>query len=148
MVTLSASHAKSFTVGGLFCFLFEGESSAQILSGNRSVQSIKGTQPVSIRIGDRLHVLSGANVFIGCSARGTPPPEISWRRDGRTVRTGDREGKFEIRAAPEGSRLSIWQFSKEVAGQYECVATNIGGADRVASIITVLGISHFIIPWS
>lgn len=122
----------------------EGESSAQILFGNSSVESIKGTEKVDIQIGDSLYILSGSDVSIDCIARGTPPPVINWRWDGREVISGARRGQLLIADLSEGSRLSVQKFTTENAGQYECVATNTGGADRIASSITVLGACAYV----
>lgn len=120
-------------------FYFSGESSAQIQYGNSSIESIKKTAKVAIEIGDRLHVLSGSDVSIDCVARGTPRPVIYWRWNGREVISGSREGQYTIKDIPNGSRLTVWQMLVENAGQYECVAINTGGGDRVASTITILG---------
>lgn len=116
-----------------------GESSAQIQSGNSSIESVKSTTKVSIQIGDSLHVLSGSDVFIDCLASGTPRPAINWRWDGRRVISGSRRGQYAITDITDGSRLTVWQMTSENAGQYECIAFNTGGADRIASTITVIG---------
>ncbi|KAL9986930.1 hypothetical protein ACROYT_G001147 [Oculina patagonica] len=115
-----------------------GESSAQIQSGNSSIESIKSTTKVSIRIGDSLHVLSGSDVSIDCRASGTPRPAINWRWDGRRVISGARRGQYAITDITDGSRLTVWQMASVNAGQYECIAFNTGGADRIASTITVI----------
>ena len=123
----------------IFISTFKGESSAQIASGNSSVESIKETKTVTIEIGDSLFVLSGSDVSIDCIASGTPPPVLNWRWNGREVISGARRGQIVITELSEGSRLTIQHLTSENAGQYECVATNTGGADRIASSITVLG---------
>ena len=94
---------------------------------------------VAIEIGDSLHALSGSDVSIDCVARGTPRPVINWRWNGRDVISGSRGGQYTITDIPDGSRLTIWQALARNAGQYECVAINTGGADRIASVITILG---------
>ena len=117
----------------------EGESSAQIVPGNKSVESIEGTAKVAIQIGDSLNILSGSDISIDCIASGTPPPVLKWRWNGREVISRSKTKKFIITEITDGSRLSIQQLTSENEGQYECVATNTGGADRIASVITVLG---------
>ena len=117
----------------------EGESSAQIVPGNKSVESIEGTAKVAIQIGDSLNILSGSDISIDCIASGTPAPVLKWRWNGREVISRSRTKKFIITEITDGSRLSIQQLTSENEGQYECVATNTGGADRITSVITVLG---------
>lgn len=73
---------------------------------------------------------------VDCLASGTPSPVINWRLDGRQVIS---TGKFVIIDIAGGSRLTVRQLSSENAGQYECIAFNVGGADRITSAITVLG---------
>lgn len=103
------------------------------------MESITGIAKVTIQIGDSLYILSGSDVSVNCIARGTPPPVISWRWNGREVTPGERRGQLIISQLSEGSRLTIKQLTSENAGQYECVAKNTGGADRITSSITVLG---------
>lgn len=116
-----------------------GESTAQITPGNSSLEFITEKTKASIQIGDSLKVLAGSDVSIDCLAHGTPPPIISWRRNGKDVRSSGRRGQFVITELSEGSRLAITQITSQITGHFECVATNTGGADRTASSITVLG---------
>lgn len=125
--------------GVLFLCVFLGESTAQITPGNSSLEFITEKTKASIQIGDSLKVLAGSDVSIDCLAHGTPPPIISWRRNGKDVRSSGRRGQFVITELSEGSRLAIKQITSQITGHFECVATNTGGADRTASSITVLG---------
>ena len=84
-------------------------------------------------------MLSGSDVSIDCVARGTPRPVINWRWNGREVISRSRGGQYAITDIPNGSRLTVWQMLAENAGQYECIAINTGGGDRIASTITILG---------
>lgn len=122
-----------------FSLFLLGESTAQITPGNSSFEFITEKTKVSIQIGDSLKVLTGSDVSIDCLAHGTPPPIINWRRNGQDVRSGGRRGQFIITELSEGSRLVIKQITSQSTGQFECVATNTGGADRTASRITVFG---------
>lgn len=135
-----------YQTGSLACLVsnintitFVGESSAQIQSGNNSIESIKDTRKVNIKIGDSLHVLSESDVSIECLASGTPRPVINWRWNGRPVVSGARRGQYAIKDITDGSHLTIWQITSENAGQYECIAFNTGGAERSTSSITVIG---------
>ena len=116
-----------------------GESSASIAHGNSNVESIKSLDPVNIKIGDRLHVLSGSDVTVDCMASGTPAPFIKWRRNGQPLKSGDAERQFKIRDITGGSQLKISQVSSDVQGHFECIATNLGGAERRVSSISVVG---------
>lgn len=80
-------------------------------------------------------------------ASGTPPPVINWRWKGREVIPGRGRRQVTITQIQGGSRLTIEQLTSEKAGQYECVASNTGGADGIVSRITVLGLYHLRCHW-
>ena len=122
-----------------------GESSASIVFGSNIIESITSLAPVNTKIGDSVYVLSGSDVTIDCLASGTPAPFITWRRDGRPIKSGDRGGQFQIRQLAGGSRLITQQISVDIQGNFECIATNLGGADRRISTIRVQG--EFWLSW-
>ncbi|EEC12088.1 hemicentin, putative, partial [Ixodes scapularis] len=67
--------------------------------------------------------ISGQNTSLRCPAIGSPPPEIEWLRDGRSVQRADA-------AAVDGAHgevLKILSVRVEDAGEYLCLARNEGG---------------------
>ncbi|XP_035210613.1 lachesin-like isoform X3 [Stegodyphus dumicola] len=60
---------------------------------------------------------SGATVYLNCYARGSPEPEISWRRENNDILpTGG--------AVFRGNILAIHNISKRDRGTYYCIAEN------------------------
>uniref|UniRef100_A0A8C6QPP1 Hemicentin-1 n=1 Tax=Nannospalax galili TaxID=1026970 RepID=A0A8C6QPP1_NANGA len=64
-------------------------------------------------------------VDIPCNAHGSPPPVITWYKNGRTVLVDG----VQQSSSPDGI-LSIEQAMLSDAGTYTCVATNIAGSDE------------------
>ncbi|XP_061153333.1 hemicentin-1 isoform X4 [Syngnathus typhle] len=60
---------------------------------------------------------------LDCHATGTPPPTITWYKDGQVVRPGD-DG---LRLAASGWRLIIPRAQVSDVGRFQCVASNEGG---------------------
>ena len=92
--------------------------------------------PVRLSIGMNLIVLSGTKVTLECNARGTPTPFITWRKSGKRLSSDER---YKITSTGQVSTLIIESVTLEDRGQINCVATNLGGADRRVSSITVKG---------
>lgn len=113
------------------------EKSVSIEVGKAKLDTTKSKAPVTIRIGDSLNALSGTDVTILCPVKGVPFPEVQWRRNGKEFKPEDFKGQF--RNFQMNTVLKILQVSPEVAGEYECIAENVGGFDRVPSTITVVG---------
>ncbi|XP_048583436.1 hemicentin-2 isoform X2 [Nematostella vectensis] len=115
------------------------EASAEIIRGNASLVTSSNRKPVTVVIGNSLEVLSGTDVTIVCPVRGTPSPFIFWRHDGLRIASGQGKGQFLLGKDNSGRDiLIIAQVTKDVSGSYECVASNVGGADRVATSIQVI----------
>ncbi|GAB0090251.1 Peroxidasin [Sergentomyia squamirostris] len=65
-----------------------------------------------------LETLQGATIELPCMGDGDPPPQVKWKKDGRTIIAGDR---FKI--ATSGS-LHIANVTVTNSGRYECSITN------------------------
>ncbi|XP_076455301.1 hemicentin-1-like isoform X2 [Babylonia areolata] len=83
------------------------------------------------------------NGTLPCSAVGSPPPKISWRRgDGRPLATN---GKFQQHPIGE---LTISDISVEDEGLYTCVAQNPFGKNEASAFVTVTGIVRPLISYN
>ena len=91
---------------------------------------MENREPVSIRVGQTLSVLSGTNVSIDCSVSGVPKPEITWSRDGRVL--------------VKESLLIIDNVTSEDTGVYLCKAFNLEGEVAASSMVNVTGKLYFI----
>ncbi|OCT91075.1 matrix-remodeling-associated protein 5 [Xenopus laevis] len=78
----------------------------------------------------------GNSVYIHCSAKGAPSPNIRWALfDGTQVRTSQFvNGNLFV--FPNGT-LYIRSLSQKNTGKYECIATNIVGAARRTIMLDV-----------
>ncbi|XP_020280065.1 opioid-binding protein/cell adhesion molecule homolog [Pseudomyrmex gracilis] len=66
-------------------------------------------------------VMEGRNVTLRCSATGSPPPNITWRReDGQAIQLGNG---LEV-ASVEGTFLNITKVNRLHMGSYLCIASN------------------------
>ncbi|KAM7093056.1 hemicentin-2 [Molossus nigricans] len=63
--------------------------------------------------------------LLPCQADGTPPPLLSWRKDGAPLDPGNPR----LQVLPEGS-LRIQPVLAQDAGHYFCLASNSAGSDR------------------
>ncbi|XP_039591708.1 hemicentin-1 isoform X2 [Polypterus senegalus] len=60
-----------------------------------------------------------------CLAKGTPPPQIKWLKDGQPVR--QRDG---LKMMSNGQKLVISQAQVSDIGHYQCIATNEAGEQK------------------
>ncbi|XP_069497466.1 hemicentin-1 isoform X2 [Ambystoma mexicanum] len=67
-----------------------------------------------------------------CHATGTPPPTITWLKDGRPVEKSDR-----LKTLQNGHKLLIPQAQMADTGRYQCVATNAAGKHEREFDVTV-----------
>ncbi|XP_063600047.1 hemicentin-1-like [Penaeus indicus] len=68
-----------------------------------------------------VQVVSGREAILYCGVEGSPPPSITWLRDGRTLKPGPRvhfTGPYE---------LLLTSVQAGDAGDYACLATNRAG---------------------
>ncbi|CAL4091066.1 unnamed protein product [Meganyctiphanes norvegica] len=68
-----------------------------------------------------VNLVEGAGVTLACSARGSPIPSISWRReDGSHIRINLTQSLLEV----PGPLLKLSQVSRTGMGAYLCIASN------------------------
>ncbi|XP_012372192.1 hemicentin-2 [Octodon degus] len=65
-----------------------------------------------------------STLSLECESWGSPPPTISWYKDGQPVTPGQR-----LRILGEGRLLQIQPTRVSDLGRYLCVATNVAGED-------------------
>ena len=90
-----------------------------------------------------------STVRLTCHARGHPPPEVTWYKDGEKVdpepqndnACGDLErGVYRKKASVGNHTLVICGATNlDHTGKYECRATNSEGEANATSFVTVLG---------
>ncbi|XP_003784966.1 striated muscle preferentially expressed protein kinase [Otolemur garnettii] len=77
-------------------------------------------------------VAPGADVLLKCIITANPPPQVSWHKDGSTLRS---EGRLLIRAEGERHTLLLREARAADAGSYMATATNeLGQASCAASL--------------
>lgn len=80
-----------------------------------------------------VQVVSGREAILYCGVEGSPPPAITWLRDGRTLKPGPRvhfTGPYE---------LLLTSVQAGDAGDYACLATNRAGTAEKQFNIRVIG---------
>ena len=71
-----------------------------------------------------LSVIAERPVVIDCPAQGTPPPDITWLKNGYEINLNLNSG---VRVISKGRRLEIPSSDVADAGDYTCVAKNPAG---------------------
>ena len=69
--------------------------------------------------------------IVTCEAQGTPPPAVSWQRNGHLLKS-----RGTVRQ--EGDQLIIEDASREDGGTYVCLAQNTAGTALLEVAISVL----------
>jgi hypothetical protein len=72
----------------------------------------------------------GATLELECNARGNPPPEITWFRDGKKVVADD-----EVYITDNG--LVILSATRKMSGIWKCVAKNVANEIVLEHVINV-----------
>uniref|UniRef100_F1S0Y1 Hemicentin-2 n=1 Tax=Sus scrofa TaxID=9823 RepID=F1S0Y1_PIG len=85
----------------------------------RTVPSIRPGPPA-------VNASANQTALLPCQADGTPPPLVSWRKDGVPLDPGSPRWELLL---PEGS-LRIQPVLAQDAGHYLCLASNSAGSDR------------------
>uniref|UniRef100_A0A8C6W747 Protein turtle homolog A n=1 Tax=Nannospalax galili TaxID=1026970 RepID=A0A8C6W747_NANGA len=79
----------------------------------------------------------GRELLIPCSARGDPPPTVSWTKVGRGLR-----GQAQV---DSNSSLILRPLTKEAHGRWECSASNAVARVATSTNIYVLGTSPHVV---
>lgn len=125
---------KTLPVRNLFSILFVDEKKPSILVPKPGSKVSPGDgSPVITPIGSQITEIAHVRISITCPTEGSPPPKISWKKDGEELISGDR---FEI--DDEGTLTILDAITKDT-GKYTCSAQNAAGVDQVTSIIDILG---------
>lgn len=83
-------------------------------------------------------VLAGTLAILNCSARGDPPPSLSWWQNGELVNSGDPR----VQEHGNGS-LTIHSVTLGDMGAYQCEAINSQGrTESDEALLTVEGKEH------
>lgn len=104
----------------------------QINVSRVTVRSLYSRDPVFIRIGQALSVLSGTNVSIECPVSGVPEPVVTWSRKGNNIDTNGRNIVKE-------SLLIITHMTTADTGVYLCKAVSLAGEVTANSMVNVIG---------
>ncbi|XP_017779300.1 PREDICTED: protein sax-3-like, partial [Nicrophorus vespilloides] len=85
-------------------------------------------------------VAAGDDVILECGPpRGTPEPQITWRKDGHTL---DIEGRYKI---VDGGSLAITDARNADDGRYQCVARNVAGIRESAVALLKVHVKPYLI---
>lgn len=75
---------------------------------------------------------------LDCPATGTPPPAITWYKDGQQV---DVTATPNLRLLPGGRQVEILRAQVEDTGRYTCKASNAAGTSELNYYVKVQGIT-------
>lgn len=104
----------------------------QINVSRLAVRSLDNRDPVSIRVGQTLSVLSGTKVTVECPVSGIPKPDVTWSRDDSKL---DTDGSLAVK----DSVLIINSVTIGDMGVYLCKAGNLLGEVVASSMVNVTG---------
>ncbi|XP_008289194.1 neural cell adhesion molecule L1-like protein isoform X1 [Stegastes partitus] len=85
-------------------------------------------------------VVLGVDIIMNCSVFSSPPSNITWSRDGKTV-----EGERFV-ALENGQSLKIISTEKGDAGNYVCDASNTEGTSTVTAVLEVKDPTKIVVP--
>ena len=89
--------------------------------------------PVVTPVGSQITEIAFVTVSLTCPTKGSPPPKITWKKDGHELASADR---FVI---DNDGTLTISQAVLNDTGNYTCSAQNEVGVEEVTSSIDILG---------
>ncbi|XP_077934173.1 hemicentin-1 [Halichoerus grypus] len=78
-------------------------------------------------------VVIAHSLTLECKATGSPPPVLTWLKDGVPVKASDN-----IRTEAGGKKLEIMSALEVDRGQYVCVATSVAGEKEIKYEVDVL----------
>ncbi|XP_039417870.1 hemicentin-2 [Corvus cornix cornix] len=73
----------------------------------------------------KVSVIKGGETVLECEAMGTPPPWVTWVKDGQPVASGDG-----LLLTEQGRRLHISRAEVAHAGHYTCLVANAEGQEQ------------------
>ncbi len=79
-------------------------------------------------------VVQDRELVLPCRASGTPPPTVSWEKDGKPINPGD----YRYRILRSGW-LAIPITQMENSGSYMCIAENDAGRATISIDVVVHG---------
>ncbi|XP_027011644.2 leucine-rich repeats and immunoglobulin-like domains protein 1 isoform X1 [Tachysurus fulvidraco] len=89
-----------------------------------------------------LTIRAGAKARLECAAKGYPPPQVAWQKDGGTDFPAARERRMEV--MPDDDVFFIMHVKPEDMGVYSCTARNTAGMISANVTITVLEMPHLL----
>lgn len=98
----------------------------RILFSTKS-QEILERLSLNITIGEKLTILDKSNVTMECSAKGVPPPSLSWSKDGVKLKS------------LQSNLLHLRNIAQENTGRYTCTAENFLGFVSQSTLLSVRG---------
>lgn len=98
----------------------------RILFSTRKQEILKRLS-VNITIGETLTILDRSNVTVECTAKGVPPPTLTWSKDGVKMKSA------------QTNILHLMNTALKDAGRYTCTADNFLGFVSQSTVLSVRG---------
>ncbi|XP_062447296.1 hemicentin-2 [Rhea pennata] len=98
-----------------------GSSSKEYHLGVHALPRIRGSSKALRKVS----VVKAGETVLECEAVGTPPPTVTWVKDGQPVVKGDG-----LLLTDQGRRLRILKAEVTHSGRYTCLATNAVGQEE------------------
>lgn len=95
--------------------------------------SIGNGYPVITTIGSQITEIALVKISLTCPTQGSPPPNITWKKDGKELVSGNGY------VIDNKGTLTILEALTEDSGRYSCLAQNVAGEEEVTSPIDILG---------
>ena len=106
----------------------------RIAASRKSILEMNKHKPVSAKVGSTITTIVGAELILICNATGIPEPSITWQRDEQQIST---RGGYVL---SENNRfLTLKALTRDNAGLYTCVASNLAGSSAEDVSLTVAG---------
>ncbi|CAJ1085442.1 neural cell adhesion molecule L1-like protein isoform X1 [Xyrichtys novacula] len=119
----------------------EASNSHGSILANINIMVIDLAPKILTRDNQEYGVVQGGNVILNCSVFGSPPPSISWTRDGtHETLVG---GRF---IEHHNGSLQIVNAEKDDSGNYVCVAVNLVGKSAVIAVLNVKDPTRIVNP--
>ena len=90
-------------------------------------------RPVVSPVGSQITELAFVKITLTCPTKGSPRPEITWKKDGVALVPDERY------AIDNDGSLTIREAVTEDSGKFTCTAQNAAGMEEVTSFIDILG---------